>query len=43
MQDGPSSENSHDFATLLKHYRRAAGLTQAQLAERAGLSNVSFG
>lgn len=31
------------FAALLKRYRRAAGLTQAELAERAGLSanNVS--
>ncbi|HLV97042.1 MAG TPA: AAA family ATPase [Ktedonobacterales bacterium] len=29
---------SRSFATLLKRYRRAAGLTQAALAERAGYS-----
>jgi transcriptional regulator with XRE-family HTH domain len=42
MKDGPSSENAPSFATLLKHYRRAAGLTQAQLAERAGLSTKAI-
>jgi transcriptional regulator with XRE-family HTH domain len=42
MQDGPSSENVPTFATLLKHYRRAAGLTQAELAERAGLSTKAI-
>jgi transcriptional regulator with XRE-family HTH domain len=38
MKDGPSSENVLGFATLLRRYRRTAGLTQVQLAERAGLS-----
>jgi tetratricopeptide (TPR) repeat protein/transcriptional regulator with XRE-family HTH domain len=28
------------FGTLLKHYRRAAGVTQAQLAQRAGFTTV---
>jgi transcriptional regulator with XRE-family HTH domain len=42
MQDAPSSENAPSFAALLKHYRRAAGLTQAELAERAGLSTKAI-
>lgn len=42
MQDGPSSENAPSFATLLRRYRRAAGLTQAELAERAGLSTKAI-
>jgi transcriptional regulator with XRE-family HTH domain len=42
MKDGPSSANAPGFATLLKHYRRAAGLTQAELAERAGLSTKAI-
>src|ERR1051325_7750899 len=29
---------AHQFAALLKQYRALAGLTQEQLAERAGLS-----
>ncbi len=33
-----SSAPSPSFAQLLRRYRRAAGLTQEQLAERAGLS-----
>jgi transcriptional regulator with XRE-family HTH domain len=41
-QDGPSSENAPSFATLLKHYRRAAGLTQAELAEHADLSTKAI-
>jgi predicted ATPase/Tfp pilus assembly protein PilF/DNA-binding XRE family transcriptional regulator len=36
MPDEPAAEPS--FAALLRRYRRAAGLTQEQLAERAGLS-----
>ena len=33
----PSAPGS-DFGTLLRHYRRAAELTQEELAERAGIS-----
>jgi ABC-type transport system substrate-binding protein/class 3 adenylate cyclase len=33
-----STEQSPSFAALLRHHRRVAGLTQEELAERAGLS-----
>ncbi len=33
-----TTTHASGFGTLLKHYRRAAGLTQEALAERAGLS-----
>src|SRR5258705_13963423 len=32
-----------DFATLLHRYRRAAGLTQHKLAEKAGVSLAAIG
>ena len=38
MKSSVSRDAVPSFAMLLKHYRRAAGLTQAQLTERAGLS-----
>src|SRR4051794_138642 len=34
----PSEDLRPTFATLLQHYRQAAGLSQEELAERAGLS-----
>src|SRR5262245_11730662 len=38
-----SSPQSTTFASLLRRYRRAAGLTQAELAERAHLSREAIG
>ena len=32
------AESFHDFGALLKLYREAAGLSQGELAERAGMS-----
>jgi transcriptional regulator with XRE-family HTH domain len=37
-----STEQPPSFATLLRQYRRAAGLTQEELAERAGLSRAAI-
>jgi len=36
-----SAVNTPDFASLLRRYRRRSGLTQEELAERAGLSVAS--
>ena len=36
-----SAMDSPDFASLLRRYRRRSGLTQEELAERAGLSAAS--
>ena len=35
--------DSRSFAYLLRHYRLASGLTQEELAERAGMSPVGIG
>jgi transcriptional regulator with XRE-family HTH domain len=38
-----AADSSLPFGEQLQHYRRAAGLTQAALAERAGLSQEAIG
>src|SRR2546429_7771295 len=35
-------EHDPAFSAVLRHYRRAAGLTQEELAERAGISERSI-
>lgn len=39
MENERGAPGSRDFAALLRHYRVAAGLSQAALAERAGMSS----
>ena len=38
----PSSEALHDLGRILHDARRQAGLTQEQVAERAGISRPSY-
>src|SRR5882672_895779 len=42
MADVVASDSAASFGMLLREHRRAAGLTQEQLAERAGVSPRSI-